>query len=192
MITENRIMIPKSCLILVGYSGVGKSSLAKVIEQQLNLPVIEIGKFVVCEAFKNSSEITPLEFADQTFKAGNYLRFAKQAFEESLTHKSDVLFVGPRLPQELEFLRSEFLNSLTVGLNINQSLRQQRCFQRAENRQDSESLQKLIHRDSFEQSWGLDTTISRSDLILEADQNLQLIANTIINIWLHKTEHIYT
>jgi adenylate kinase family enzyme len=170
-------------LVLVGCSGAGKTSIAMDLSERANVPVVEIGKFVVAEAKGCPLCKTPLEHANHTFISGDTLHFVRKAAERVRSIDSAAIIVGPRMVIELEYLKTEFPGLVTVGLKASRNTRLHRWLNRSENMDITYAAPLLNERDIIELSWGLDTTIASCSTVLENDNELITTANKVWEVW---------
>lgn len=169
-------------LIIIGPSGAGKSTLASLVARLTGLQVVEIGQHVKLEANSLAPSDSPVDYADRIFAAGKYLHFVETVAGLNLLSKPTIV-VGPRLPQELRFLRDHLGVSYAIGLDVPASTRERR-------RPDLKTLISaektwLSYRDQLEFGWGVDSTTKKADLVFEGLFPAQPLALTVLKEW-HK------
>jgi adenylate kinase family enzyme len=175
-------------LIIVGYPGSGKTSLARSVAAETGAYTVEIGRFVVDEAKKLNSGITPLEYADNTFQARDFLRFVNYALKEVRDHHDGCVVVGPRLIQEVNYLRAHLRDVICIGLNVPATIREQRRINELLSYSFSQQAQAQMralfkHRDDVERSWGLDRTILECDYRLDEASSMDSLVQKVLAIW---------
>lgn len=175
-------------MIIVGYPGSGKSTLARSVAAEIGAYTVELGQFVVAEAKKLNSGITPLEHADKTFRARDYLRFVNYALNEIQHHHNVFVVVGPRLIHEVNYLRARLREVISIGLDVPATIREHRRFNEllGDSRSQLEQAQlraQFKHRDDVERSWGLDQTILECDYNLNGASNMINLIQRVVVVW---------
>ncbi len=164
--------LPKRHLILVGLPGAGKTTIARALSVKMDMPVIEIGSYVIAGAKENSNFKNPLEYADYTFKKGEYFTFVKKAFEQAKEINRYGIILGPRLKEELYYLKDNLFNAVSVGLMVEDWVREERRYLQTENSEREDTLSKIRYRDQVEKSWGAEQTIKLCDYILDNHKDI--------------------
>jgi hypothetical protein len=174
---------PTRTLIIVGYSGAGKTTLGSLLHRDTGIPVIEIGKLVRAEAAAQIPPLSAPEYADWVFSQGDHLRFVRQVV---LSHRASrpLIVVGPRRPQELGYLRAELAPSITVALHTPAKIRASRG---ADLEARAEGLDGLRFRDETERTWGLDRTLEMADAIFDGLDSPEILAAKVRQLWMAST-----
>lgn len=170
-------------LIILGLSGSGKSTVADILARRNSSRTFEIGKYVIADAKGCPQCSTPLDHADHVFRSKEYCRFVSMAVNDARNFRGKVIFVGPRLLQELNFLCSFSDNPTIIGLEIGAHDRELRRMDRKAPMDLPNSWSYFRRRDQIERSWGADETLKLSQIILDANDERQTLADQIENFW---------
>lgn len=161
-----------ACVIIVGHSGVGKTTLAKGLQESCDLQPIELGLIVRGEAEDGRRSFSALQHAEQRFSAGESTRFASAAVRlaDSL---SLPLFVGPRRPEEVQFLSRCFGRSLVLGLHAGAKVRHSRKISAESARGGLPPTEGELHwRDFLETRWGMGRTLRMAKYSLDGNASV--------------------
>lgn len=160
-------------IVLIGYSGVGKTTLADYIVKKYNFKKIEIGDIVKKCKTESDYEGFPLQYANYIFKKYDYNYFVKIALAQHELISEPIVIVGPRTMKELNYILQIFKNNiLTVGICSKKYNRYKR-YKKIDN-----SAIKV--RDKIESSWGLDELIKNCDILIDNNDTLEQLYNKII------------
>jgi adenylate kinase family enzyme len=170
---------PTRTLIIVGYSGAGKTTLGSLLHRDTGVPVIEIGKLVRAEAAAQTPPLSAPEYANQVLSQGNHLHFVKQVVSRHRGSRP-LIVVGPRLPQELCYLRAELAPSITMALHTPATVRASRG---ADLEAQADGVDGLRIRDQIERSWGLDRTIEMADARFDGLDSPEILAAKVGQLW---------
>jgi adenylate kinase family enzyme len=165
-------------LVLVGRSGVGKSTTGKGLAAVTGRPLVEISHFVRRGAAGEGR--TPLEHARAAVAAGEHTRFVRSAVEEARCRAMPCIIVGPRLPAELDFIRRELRPTLSVGMLLPDPERRRRLAFRLDN--FDPDTQK--ERDDVEEKWGIARTLANCDSFVSTDADCRSIVAACLREWL--------
>jgi dephospho-CoA kinase len=168
----------RSSIIIVGHSGSGKTTLASILALRSGIQIIEVGHQVIREALDIG--ITPLEFADAKIREGKQLHFVEQVLAD-WEPEHPIIVVGPRLPQEVEFLKSALGPTIVIGLEAPDEIREIRRCEPSELRKGKRSW--LHHRDMVERSWGADNALNMASVILDATRTPSELVVQVDSIW---------
>jgi Adenylate kinase and related kinases len=180
--------LPKRHLILVGLPGAGKTTISRALSIKMNMPIIEVGSYVIAGANENVNFNNPLEFADYTFKKREYLTFVKKAFEQAKEIKGYAIISGPRLKEELYYLKENLGKAVSVGLMVEDRIREERRYLQLENEDQAGTLSKIRQRDQVEKSWGTDRTIELCDYRFDNHANMESTIRRIERILIAEGE----
>lgn len=170
----------RASIIIVGPSGAGKSTLARALGKRTGLPIVEIGFYVKAEARVNTPDLEPINYADKLFAAGRYLHFVESLAKANLLG-APAIVVGPRLPQELRFVREVVRYSISVGLSVPAGVREKRRPDLCVSCPDDRTW--LSYRDEIEFGWGVHRTSKQVDILLDGQAPVQLLANVAWEEW---------
>jgi hypothetical protein len=164
-------------LILVGRTGVGKSTTANELRALTGRPLIEIGDFVRADAAEEGQE--PLEYARNMFRSGRSTFFARRAADAALRLGPGII-VGPRLPTELSFLRGKIRPTIAIGLVLPASDRWARLARRA----TSFDASRQAVRDEVEEEWGIARTLEKCDSLISTASDPRTVAEKCLGEWI--------
>jgi Adenylate kinase and related kinases len=168
----------QTSIVLVGHSGSGKTTLASLLGSYSGIPVIEVGHRVIKEAAENG--VGPLEFADSKIRAGKQLHFVENIISNQQT-ENPIMVVGPRLPEEVRFLKAMLGPTLIIGLSAPDKIREIRRCDPSELRKDKPSW--LRQRDVVERCWGVDNALQMAHIILDATKSPSELLIQAESIW---------
>jgi dephospho-CoA kinase len=150
--------------IVIGFPGSGKSELAKLFKKKKeNIVVVEIGDLVrkkYNSIILKSEYESLIDYANYVFSNNRYLEFVKMI---NLKHENDIIFVGPRTAQEIDYLCEKFDVKRIIGLVCKKDERYRRRLNQ-EKYIDEEYFNK---RDIYESQWGLEKTFELCDEIYD-------------------------
>lgn len=169
------------CLAVIGFSGVGKTTVSKLVAKKLGVSRCEIGPYVVADWKKCEGCSNTLVHATHVISTGDSCRFIKRAVADSHGDGGDTIFVGLRLPDELTHLKSLYQDVFAVTLFADFSIRATRLSMR----QDPHScdLIDLSHRDRVELSWGMGDLMANSSYQLLATGQAGCVADELASLW---------
>jgi hypothetical protein len=177
----------ESHLILIGLSCTGKSSLAFELSVRQRVNVVEIGRIVNEDWLMCPNCVNPLMHADHTFASGAVTKFVCRAVSLQSNLSFPAIWVGPRRPEELEYLRSALLGPIAV-IGITAPLYQRERRHSARETSTATQPYSLAFRDAVELAWGVGMTLSMSDFTIHNDGSLEQMAETILRVWGNQSE----
>ncbi|KPM56583.1 hypothetical protein CcI49_00595 [Frankia sp. CcI49] len=143
-------------VVLVGRSGVGKSTTANVLAELTGRALVEVGDVVRSGAVQAGR--SPLDHARQVIGSGDETHFVRRAIDE-VRRRGPSVIVGPRLPAELAYLRRELPPVLAIGLLLPTAQRWARIARRS----SAFDPAAQAVRDEIEENWGLARTLADCD-----------------------------
>lgn len=174
---------PTASLIVVGYSGSGKSTIAAMLASATKLTALEMGDIVREDAAAHSPPREPLAHATAVFESGSVTRFAAMLAERVSGMTRPVIVVGPRRPEEIKLLRAAIGPAVCVGLSVDKATRRKRQRGRLENEFRPDFLRSWADRDEVERVWGLDTSLAQADFLIDGGAPLRDVACAVYGVW---------
>jgi len=174
---------PTVSLILVGYPGSGKSSVAAMLVRAAHVPVLEMGDVVRIEAAQDACSGSAIEFADRIFRQGRSTYFAELLLKRVSGEPRPLIVVGPRRPEEVNLLRSSIGPVVCIALIAVEDARRSRQREKLAADSDPELLDYWQYRDGVERAWGLDLTIQGADILIDASGALMDVAYRVRRAW---------
>jgi cytidylate kinase len=178
---------PIISMILVGYSGSGKSSVASMLARATDLLVLEMGDVVREEAAIVSPSVSAIQYANCIFSTKSPTYFALQLAKKIVDVRRPLIIVGPRRPEELEMLRASTEPSVCIALTADEVTRRGRQRERLDGDFDPELLKHWAYRDEVERAWGLDLTLRSADFSVDAVGPLRNVVAAVRDIWIDRS-----
>lgn len=164
-------------VILVGYAGSGKSTIAKELEKN-GFRIVEISDFVKkYYDMDGANDKTLLEYAHRMYLEGKFLKFVKEA-TRNLECEHGMVFVGPRRKAEITYIKEHFKIDLTIGVLCDDKIR----YMRRKSQSKKNLNINFERRDKVERSWGMDEIFECCDYLLDnsmkpREETLEIISN---------------
>lgn len=182
-------------IVLLGPTGVGKSTIGKLLSLNIGYKIIEIGYYVKSSYYKkifkknisnNNDPYVALQLTNEHFFSKgkecfvnqrlNYVssinnKFGNNYFLKELLKKEDnsnLIIIGVRNKEEIEIIKQKFHKTLFVLLKCEKQILEKRFVKR-----EQERMSELIARQIFEKRYGLE--------ILNGSFNLEEIIDLAIN-----------
>lgn len=182
-------------IVLLGPTGVGKSTIGKLLSLNIGYKIIEIGYYVKSSYYKkifkknisnNNDPYVALQLTNEHFFSKgkecfvnqrlNYVssinnKFGNNYFLKELLKKEDnsnLIIIGVRNKEEIEIIKQKFHKTLIVLLKCEKQILEKRFVKR-----EQERMSELIARQIFEKRYGLE--------ILNGSFNLEEIVDLVIN-----------
>jgi dephospho-CoA kinase len=171
---------PRASLVIVGYSGSGKTSVAQELSSATGVPVVEVGSVVRSSAGGNDASQSALLHADDVFRNGDVTRFVRRALGND--RQLPVLIVGIRRREELEYVRSRLGRCTVVALTASEDTRRARQALRSGRRLDG-GRKEWRERDAVETRWGLTEVIRTADYVVDAEGSLSEVVGVVMHAW---------
>lgn len=167
-------------LVLAGQSGCGKSAIAQSLSSLLHLQVSEMGQEVRNRHQTANSNLPLVDFADFTFRTEGAHTFVREV-SNRVPPLDDHILVGPRRPEELQYLAANHLNLALIWVDAPRSDRKSR------RTASPDDLRYFAHRDELETDWGLLELREMADLRVANEQKtLEELAKEIAQWWLRR------
>ena len=168
-----------SNIILVGYQGSGKTSIANIIANCSGYSVIEFGDVVRASyELNNKNNKSLIDYANDIMKSNN-LGFVKLI---KCDRDDGIIFVGPRTIEEVEYLCRKYDIYKIVGLKCEKKLR----FERRRKQKKYVDEDYLKQREVMEYEWGLNSVMKKCDYTFDTSKNTINEISEIINFILKK------
>lgn len=158
-------------LVLVGFTGAGKTTLGRALAGVTTARVLEFGHAARADAAAHGAD--PLFHVHARFAEGDHTYVAERVLRR--LEPGRCIFVGPRRPEEIARLRRRASPCLVVALDASEALR---------NRRKTRNLPAQARRDEVEASWGLERTIVEADLMLSATMTVGELVTAVRQVWL--------
>lgn len=170
-------------LVLVGRTGVGKSTIGRALSSLTGRPLIEIGDLVRRGAAEKGQ--TPLARAQEIFARGHDTHFVTEAVAEAHRMGLPCIISGPRKPVELDFIREQLRPTLALALSLPDSERRLRTLAR---QSGNLSRAALENRESVEDEWGIRETLNRCNFSVNTMADSETVLAQCLEKWLDADE----
>ncbi|WP_422615127.1 AAA family ATPase [Frankia torreyi] len=163
---------------MVGYSGSGKSTVARLVGEKAGCRVIEFGDVIRSEAVRQGS-VEPLwRLGQSLIKDQGPLWIADQVLRQSAPGKTTI-FVGARSALEVaHILRS--IPALVIGIDVPVEERMRRRLRRG---RSHESREGLAERDSVEAAGGIAGVLAYASVLVASSGSPDSDAREVLNKW---------
>ena len=162
-------------LVIVGQHSAGKTTLARAISKETGFPIIELGHFVRVEAQR--LKVHSLVDAATLLIDERPLAIAEMAIQDLCSRGLDVaILVGPRTSSELDYLKAQVGEILTVGVEASSELRKRRWKRRHLAYDDTWERRELQ-----EMRWGTNELIGLCDVQIDGQLQLEKQVGEVIS-----------
>ena len=169
----------RASLILVGRSGVGKTTTGRRLSDLTGTPYLEIGELVRRQAAERGRDA--LHYAADQFAAGNPLAFVEIVVDEAWAWGVPCIIGGPRRLDELEHLKAQLTPALTIALDLSDDERLRRLRHR---KITGNRGYVLAERDLLEEKWGISKALLACDVHISSVPSPSLVATLCLKQWL--------
>ena len=188
-------------IIIMGETGVGKSTVGRILSLKTNYDMYEVGhivkktyydymienecnKFIVNELYRDNPKEyftkKRLEFVSKKIETEGNDFFVRKLLE---AHCSDnIIVVGPRSDKELDTIISKTKFPFIVALTCEDRKQENRFINRESSfMREDVACNIFLKRVDTEKSWGIDSTINRCNMIISTSSLLpEEVSNLIL------------
>ncbi len=172
-------------IILVGYSGSGKSLLRNYLNTIYNIPYVSTGDIVRDEAIKRgySNSFKDIEKIAKLLDIETGYKFILLAFPY-INHFSDlndtIVVDCARTIQDIDLLNNEYSKSIVVAIKCPPKIRFNNLLSR--NRKDiPQTYEDFVELTKREKKEGVEKLINKSNVIIQNSNNIEFFYNQIDN-----------
>jgi len=170
-------------LMLIGYSGSGKSYIARSLQLTGTRRIIEFGS-IVRESMKNCLNCNnAVDHADHVYQSGNKTQFAKLIHSSITEAENQIVLVGARKSEEICYVRKQFNSVIAVGLDVPYEIRSNRlmCIKPADWTMNEAKL-FIAKREKLECTWGMEDALESCDFVIDGNRESKRIVDEINTI----------
>ena len=179
-------------IIIVGETGVGKSTVGAILAKKMNFSMYEIGHVVKQTFYDNllkQEQGKKLETAvtsvDELFKKNtkDYFTRRRLDFVSKIVSKEgndyfvrrllemhdaeNIIIIGARSDEELDTIKAKLQYPFVVALTCEDAKQENRFVNRENKFMDSHVAEKIFtRRIDVEKTWGVDTILGRCDMVV--------------------------
>jgi adenylate kinase family enzyme len=170
--------IIRASLVLVGYSGSGKSTVARLVGDKSGCKVIEFGDVIRSEAVRQGSTEPLWKLGQRLIKDQGPLWVADQVLRQSAPGQT-AIFVGARSALEVAHILQS-IPALVIGIDVPVEERIRRRLVRGRNH---ESREGLAERDSVEAAGGIASVLACASVLVRSAGSPDSDAHEVLSKW---------